>query len=154
MIRFSGTQYFPVSLEVVASRLSDASFLVRCVEGARISRADSDRAEFEVSPKFGFMSGSIAVQLEVVARYREHSATFHIDASAIGGKGKIAADLAFRQQGEGTAVTWTGEITERTGLVRMIPESMIQSAARKVIAETWAGIGKGLASPTDSAQSA
>ena len=49
-------------------------------------------------------------------------------------------------EGGGTAVHWTGDLTEVTGLLKMVPKGLLQGAAQKVIDDVWAAVAAKLES--------
>ena len=47
--------------------------------------------------------------------------------------------------GGGTAVHWTGNLTEVTGLLKIVPKGLIEGSARKVIEDVWEAVSARLA---------
>jgi len=42
-------------------------------------------------------------------------------------------------------VSWTAEVTQLGGLLKMVPAGLIRGAAHKVIEDVWDGVAKKLA---------
>jgi carbon monoxide dehydrogenase subunit G len=59
----------------------------------------------------------------------------------------VTVVLRFRDADGGTAVPWTGDLVEVTGLLKMVPKGLLQSTAQKVIDDVWAAVGAKLAPP-------
>lgn len=139
MIHFEGTETFPGPPAEVAAKLTDAGWLARCIPDAEITAAERDRAAWKVKPKLAFAAGVLDSTATVVSR-TDDTVTYRIAAKGVGAGSTVEATLAFREAAGGTAVAWTGDITELTGLLKMVPKGLIQSAAQKVIADVWAAV--------------
>ena len=55
-------------------------------------------------------------------------------------KSAVDATLTFGPTDNGTSVKWSGNVTELGGLLKLVPQGLIQAAAQKVIADVWASI--------------
>jgi uncharacterized protein len=145
MAQFEGVETFALPLSVVFAKLTDAGFLAGCLSGATVSLATPDKAEWKVRPKLAFLSGALDTTATVTAREAETRAAYQVHAKGIGATSTVEATMAFAPTADGgTAVTWAGDITARTGLLKLVPTSMIQGSAKSVIADVWADIHKKL----------
>jgi carbon monoxide dehydrogenase subunit G len=141
MIHFEGDKSFPLPVAEVAAKLSDAGFLVNCLPDAEISEATPDRAVWKLRPKLSFLTGSLTSEMTVTAREAGKSVTFQVLAKAIGASSTVVAALTYSATGDGgTAVHWTGDVTQVTGLLKMVPKGLLQGAAQKVIEDVWAAV--------------
>lgn len=141
MIQFSGDRAFALPTAAVYSKLSDAAFLVGCIEDAKVAEATPDRAHWKLKPKLSFMTGSLDAILDVTAREPDKSATFKIFTKAIGASSTVTAALQFTEtEAGGTAVHWTGDLIEVTGLLKMVPKGLLQGTAEKVIEDVWVAV--------------
>jgi carbon monoxide dehydrogenase subunit G len=141
MIQFEGDKSFPLPVAEAAAKLSDAAFLVGCLDDAEVTEATADRAAWKLRPKLSFLTGSLEAVMEVTGRDPGKSAEFAIRSRAIGATSTTRARLEFREaDGGGTAVHWTAAIAEVTGLLKMVPKGLIQATARKVIDDVWAAV--------------
>ena len=87
------------------------------------------------------MTGSLDAILDVTAREPGKSATFKIFTKAIGASSTVTAALQFATtETGGTAVHWTGDLIEVTGLLKMVPKGLLQGTAEKVIEDVWAAV--------------
>lgn len=139
MIHFEGTESFPLPPADVAAKLSDAGWLAKCIPDAEIAVAERDHAAWKVKPKLAFAAGVLDSTATVVRRTAD-SVKYRITAKGVGAGSTVEATLTFREADGGTAVDWSGDITELTGLLKMVPKGLIQSAAQKVIADVWAAV--------------
>lgn len=139
MIHFAGTETFPLPPAAVSAKLGDAGWLARCIPDATIVAADPDRAEWKVKPKLAFVSGVLDSTATVIARSAD-AVTYRVTAKGVGAGSTVEAVLTFRPTADGTAVDWTGDLTEITGLLKMVPKGLMQSAAQKVIADLWLAV--------------
>ena len=142
MIHFEGDKSFPLPVADVAAKLSDAAWLVGCLSDAQVAEATPDRADWKIRPRLSFLTGSLDVSLDVTGREPGKSADFKVRSRGIGATSTVNARLEFREaEGGGTAVHWTGDLVEVTGLLKLVPKGLIQSTAQKVIDDVWAAIG-------------
>ncbi|MBX9583158.1 MAG: SRPBCC family protein [Gemmataceae bacterium] len=145
MIHFEGDKHFPRPVAEVAAKLSDAGFLVGCLPDARVAEATPDRAAWKLKPKLSFLTGSLDSVLAVTARDPGKSVAYRVTAKAIGATSTVDAALTFREADGGTAVHWTGDLVEVTGLLKMVPKGLLQGTAETVIADVWAAVEARLA---------
>lgn len=144
MIHFEGEKTFPRPLPEVAAKLSDVSFLVGCLTDAQVSEVGPDRAAWKLKPKLSFLTGSLDVKLEAVGREAGKSVTYKVTSRAIGATSTVSVVLAFRESDGGTAVPWTGDLVEVTGLLKMVPKGLLQATAQKVIDDVWVAVNEKL----------
>ncbi|HJZ55008.1 MAG TPA: SRPBCC domain-containing protein [Gemmataceae bacterium] len=141
MIHFEGDRSFPLPLADAAAKLSDAGYLAKCLPDAHVSEATFDRAAWKLRPRLSFLTGSLDTVLEATAREPGRSVAFKVFAKAIGASSTVLTRLEFREaEGGTTAVHWTGDITEVTGLLKMVPKGLLQGTAEKVINDVWAAV--------------
>jgi carbon monoxide dehydrogenase subunit G len=141
MIHFEGDKHFPLPVAVAAAKLSDAGFLVNCLPDATVSEATPDRAAWALRPRLSFLTGSLDATMTVTAREVGESAAFRIATRAMGAGSAVDVKLAFADTSDGgTAVHWTGDIVEITGLLKMVPKGLLQATAQKVIEDVWAAV--------------
>ena len=146
MIHFEGDKSFPLSRADVAAKLSDTGFLANCLPDAEVSLAAPEKAVWKLKPKLSFVTGSLNVEMTRTAHEPGQSVAFKVFAKAIGATSTVLTQLAFFQEGDGTRVHWTGDLTEVTGLLKIVPKGLIEGSARKVIEDVWAAVNAKLAS--------
>ena len=141
MVHFEGERSFSRPLDEAAGKLGDASFLLSCVSDVEeVVSVTSDSAVWKLRPAFSFMSGSLTIAMTIIERIPGSSAKVKLFSKAMGGSATVIADLRFQSLEGGTLVRWSADLTEITGLLKMVPKGLIQSTAGKVIEETWSGI--------------
>src|SRR5262245_27738499 len=140
MIHFEGDRSFPVPLADVAAKLSDADYLANCLPDAEVSEATTEKAAWKLKPKLSFITGSLNVEMTRTAHEPGKSVNFKVFAKAIGASSTVLTQLTFAESGGGTAVHWTGDLTEVTGLLKIVPKGLIEGSARKVIEDVWAAV--------------
>jgi carbon monoxide dehydrogenase subunit G len=144
--QFQGVKSFDRPAAAVASKLSDAAWLVGCLPEAQVTGATPDRAAWKLKPKLSFLTGSLDAVIEATAREPGRSVTFRILSKAIGAASTTLAKLEFHEAAAGTDVHWSADIAEVTGLLKMVPKGLIQGTAEKVIEDVWAAVGSRLLS--------
>ena len=105
-----------------------------------MSEATPDKAVWKLKPKLSFLTGSLNVEMTRTAREPGKSVSFKVFTKAIGARSTVLSQLTFAESGGGTAVHWTGDLTEVTGLLKMVPKGLIEGSARKVIDDVWAAV--------------
>lgn len=141
MIHFEGDRQVPLPVVAIFPKLSDASWLVASIEDAKVSEATSNRAAFKLKPKLSFISGSLDAVMDVTARVPNQAATFKVFTKAIAASSTVTATLHFSESATGgTAIHWTGELVEVTGLLKMVPKGLLQGTAEKVIEDVWTAL--------------
>ncbi|MBA4063390.1 MAG: hypothetical protein C0501_06695 [Isosphaera sp.] len=145
MSQFQGEKTFPLPVAEVAAGLSDAAFLAGCLPDAEVSEATPERAVWKQRPKLSFLTGSLTTELTRTAHDPGKSVSFGVVAKAIGASSTVGTALTFAPADGGTVVRWAAEITQVTGLLKMVPGGLIRGAAEKVIADVWEAVAAKLA---------
>jgi uncharacterized protein len=141
MIHFEGVQTFPLPVAEVAAKLSDAGFLAHCVPDAHVAEATPDKSVGKLKPKLSFLTGSLTLNADVIARDPGKSVSFQIVTKTIGASSTVIARLEFKEaEGGGMAVHWSGDIVAVTGLLKMVPKGLMEGSANKVIEDVWAAL--------------
>lgn len=140
MISFSGERAFPVPVEVAAAKLADAGWLVGTLPDVQVVSAAPERAQWKQKPKLSFVTGTLDATMDRTAHAPGEAVTFTVLTKAIGASATVRTRLVFRAADGGTRVDWTGELTEVTGLLKMVPKGLLQATAGKVIDEVWAAV--------------
>ena len=126
-----------------AVRLSDAQFLANCLPDAQVSEAAPEKAVWKLKPKLSFITGSLNVEMTRTEHVPGQSVAFKVFAKAIGATSTVITHLTFAEaEGGGTKVHWTGDLTEVTGLLKIVPKGLIEGSARKVIEDVWAAVAE------------
>jgi carbon monoxide dehydrogenase subunit G len=140
MIHFEGEKTFSLPISEVAAKLSDAGFLAQCLPDAVITDATPDKAVWKIRPKLAFLTGSLNVEMTSTAREAGKLASFKVFAKALGASSTVNATLNFKEIEGGTAVHWTGDLVEVTGLLKVVPKGLLQGSAQKVIEDVWTAV--------------
>jgi carbon monoxide dehydrogenase subunit G len=141
MVHFEGDKSFPLSIEEIASKLSNVEFLVGCLPDVQITEIAPDHATWKVKPKLAFLTSSLNIEMHTTGREAGKSVAYQVVAKAIGASSTVAVTLAFTAtENGGTAIHWTGDITQVTGLLKMVPTGLLQGSAHKVIEEVWVAV--------------
>jgi carbon monoxide dehydrogenase subunit G len=142
MIHFEGDKSFPVPVAEVASKLSDAGFLATCLPDTEISEAAPERAAWKLKPKLSFLTGTLNVEMRAVNHDPGKSVSFEVIAKTMGASSTVVTSLTFVEaEGGHTTVHWTGDLTQVTGLLKMVPKGLLQGSAHKVIEDVWEAVG-------------
>ena len=140
MPRFEGTRFLPVPPAVVSAKLADAGFVVGCLDHVeKVVESSPDRAAWKLRHQFRVHEWDARHDAE---RHRAHRRVGDVPR---GQQGDRRFDHSSRHDGVpagrgGATVTWSAELVERTGLLKLVPAGLVQSAAGSVIEETWKSI--------------
>ncbi len=146
MIEFAGDRSFHQPVAEIAAKLSDIAFLVAALPDAQNVQASSDRASWKLKPKLAFIAGSLDTTMETTERVEDQAVAYKIFTKAIGATSTVLTRLEFHAaENGGTTVHWTGNLTEVTGLLKMVPKGLLQGTAEKVINDVWTAIEAKLA---------
>jgi carbon monoxide dehydrogenase subunit G len=146
MLHFEGDKQFPQAPPDLWARLSDARFLVQCIPDVQtVSRAEPTAAAFVLRPGFSFARGNLDTTLRIEEAVPDQSMRVVVESRGIGSRSTVEAALALAPGDGGTRLHWSAAIRELGGLLKMVPQGLIQAAAQKVIADVWASIEAKLA---------
>lgn len=146
MVQFEGSRTFSLPITFVATKLSDAGFLVHSLPDTEVIEANPDKAVWKNRPKLSFLAGSLTSEIAVIEREEGKSVSFKVSSKVMGASSAVVTKLRFREApGNGTVVDWTGELTEVTGMLKAVPKGLIQGTAQKVIEDVWTAVTARLA---------
>lgn len=142
MQQFQGVEQLSVPIDQAISHLTDAGWLAGSLPDATVLEATPDRAVWRVKPKLAFAAGELETTATVVER-TENTVRYRLVSKGVGSGSVMLCTLQFAATDENhTTVNWSAELTELTGLLKLVPAGLMQSAAKKVMTEIWAGIHK------------
>jgi uncharacterized protein len=145
MIHFEGDCSFAQPPVDVSARLGDATFLVSCLADVEVTDATPTRAVWKMRPGFSFIRTKLETTLQVLDHVAGTLTRYRLVSHGIGASSTVEVGLSYAPEGEGARVHWIADITQLSGLLKLAPRGLIQSAAQKVIEDTWAAIGARLA---------
>ena len=140
MIHFEGDRSFPLPVAEVAAKLADAGFLANCLPDAQVSEATPEKAAWKIKPRLSFLTGSLSVEMTRTAHEPGRSVSFKVVAKAIAASSTVVTNLTFAEADGKTAVHWTGDLEQVTGLLKVVPKGLLQGSAQKVIDDVWVAV--------------
>jgi len=144
-MQFEGDQDFALPPDQVWPRLSDARFLVDSLKNVEeVLQREPDEAAWRVKPAASFIAGTMDTHLQIVERKPPEEMKVVLASKGIGSSSVTTVKLVLMPHESGSRIHWQAEITEMTGLLKMIPKGLIQGTARKVIEDVWAGVDERL----------
>ena len=145
MIHFEGDRIFSIPSADVFAKLGDASFLVGCLKDVEeVVEHSADRAVWKLQPGFSFVRTKLDITMTIVERVPTSAVKITMFSKGIGATSTVQSQLALQAAGGGTAVHWSADIVELTGLLKLVPKGLISSASSKIIEDTWSEIEKKL----------
>jgi carbon monoxide dehydrogenase subunit G len=140
MITLSGTETWAVLPTAAVERLTDCRFLAGCVPDAQILTADADRAVWRVQPNVSFVSRPIESTLTITARTSD-GVRFEVVNTTTGAGLTAVGGFRFTP----IAVEWQAEVVTVRGLLKIVPQAVLRSAAERLIADVWQQVRNRLA---------
>ena len=141
MIHIEGERSFAHPVGEVFVKLGDASFLLSCLKDVeQVIETNTDRAHWKLRPGFSFIRTTLDISMDIVERVTDNTIKVKLFSKGIGATSTVISVMTFHPHESGTTVRWVADVTELTGLLKLVPKSLIMSSAGKVIDETWAEI--------------
>lgn len=141
MTRFSGEEAFPFPRTVVADKLADARFLAACVPDAAVRSATPDAAEWQAKATLGFTTATLDTRLTIVERRPREAVAFELANRAAGAGLNVFTRLTFLDGGPTeTRVAWDAELTGRSGLLKLVPSSVLARQIESLLGELWQNV--------------
>jgi carbon monoxide dehydrogenase subunit G len=141
MLRIKGEELFDQAPEILWGSLSRPEFLCRCFPGVdRVIRSDDRSAAVIVRPGFSFVRGTLEVSFEFAETDPPRFARVRIHIKGIGSSAELESTLNFEAAKAGTKIDWAVNALQIGGLLKAVSQGLIQAAAQKVSADTWAEI--------------
>jgi uncharacterized protein len=141
MIHFEGSRLISLPISVASAKLSDAGFLVKCLPDSEVTVATPDRAAWKLRPKLSFLTSHLDAELTAISKEAGKAVEYKVFTKTMGASSTVITRLIFRENEKGeTIVDWTGELTEVTGLLKVVPKGLLQGTAQKVIEDVWTAV--------------
>jgi uncharacterized protein len=138
-MNFSGSEHFDVPVETAFDQITDLKVTAKTLPGLeRVERLEPKHLECRVRPKFSFLTGSMQMVFDMLETDRPSSARMRVVGKGIGASLAIETSIRLTAEGTGTRLDWSSEVTELGGLIKALSRSLIEGAARKVVADSWA----------------
>lgn len=149
MLQFQGEKELPLPPAELWTRMSDARFLVQCIQGVEtVTVAVPERAVCTQRPGFSFARGTLELTINVAELVPSESIKLILASKGIGSSSTVEVKVNFAASETGTRLLYQAEITHLGGLLKAVPHGLIRGAAARVIADTWNGVEKKLAEDT------
>jgi carbon monoxide dehydrogenase subunit G len=141
MVRFEGDRDLPLAPADIWSKLSDARFLLQCISDVQaVSSATPDKVVCTLRPGFAFVRGTLELTLQVDSAGPEKPIGVRMHTRGIGSTSEVAAALVVSPQGNGMRLHWGVEVVRLDGLLKAVPQGLVQAAAQKVIADALTAV--------------
>jgi carbon monoxide dehydrogenase subunit G len=138
MLHFEGQKQFLQTAAELVSKFSDARFLVSCVpDVVSVTATSATEASCVLRPGLSFVRGTLEVAMRVAESAQDQPVTISLHSKGIGSSSDVEAVLRFTPTDVGTTVDWTADVKQLGGLLKAVPQGLIQAAANKVINDAW-----------------
>ena len=146
-MNFAGVEKFDCDQAELWARLTDMGFVSRAIPDVdRVLHVEQSSFSCRVRPRFSFLTGSLDLTFEITESEPEERLEVRSRGKGIGGAVVVESKLHLAAEGDGTILTWSGEIVSREGLLKPIGTGLIQGAAQRVIENFWKNFRDALAS--------
>ena len=143
-MQIAGTEQFAASADRVREALSDLDILARSIPGLNsVERNDGTTLECRIKPSLSFISGALRTTVtrtsEAASDEAGDEVAYSISSKGIGGGATVTATFrcSADRGGGGSSVEWRAEVVERTGLLKPVGDSVIESTMGSVVESTW-----------------
>jgi carbon monoxide dehydrogenase subunit G len=149
MVQLQGEQSFSEPPADLFPRITDTEFIARCIPDLQsvIERTD-DRLVCRITPGLSFLQAKLDVSIEILERQPPHSGRMRLISKGIGSSAEVESAFQLTDEaaenGPGTRLHWTAEIKQTQGLLKSVSRGLLEAAAKKVIADVWAAVGREL----------
>jgi carbon monoxide dehydrogenase subunit G len=141
MLHFQGDKDVPAPPVEVTERLGDARFLTQCVPGLEsVRQAEQNCAVCRVRPGLSFVRGTLDITLSILAVVPGVCVRYRVHGKGIGSSNTVEGRIDVSPREGGSRIHWIADVTELGGLLRAVPQGLIQGAAQKVIDDIWANV--------------
>jgi carbon monoxide dehydrogenase subunit G len=141
MLHFEGDRDLALPPTTAWEKLSDARFLAQCIPGAEsLAQAEHNHIACTLRPGFAFVRGTLELSLQVVEAVPHNLIRLLLNSKGIGSTSDVEVTLNVNPHGDGTRLHWIADIKTLGGLLKAIPQGLIQGAAQKVIADALSAV--------------
>jgi carbon monoxide dehydrogenase subunit G len=145
LLHLDGTENFAPPQDELWTRLTDLSFLLRCMPDLdTVIATEPTRIVFKVRPGFSFVRGTLEITLDLIESRRPDLARMRIVSKGVGSGVKLETTFTLTDAADSSAgrtrVAWSADIQEISGLLKPIGKSLIAAGARKVIGDAFARV--------------
>jgi carbon monoxide dehydrogenase subunit G len=138
-MNFSGSEHFDAPIETVFDEITNLNVTAKTLPGMeRVERLEPTHLECRVRPKFSFLTGSMQMIFDILEKDRPSTARMRVIGKGIGASLAIETSVRLTSETAGTRLDWSSEVTQMTGLIKALSHSLIEGAAKKVVADSWA----------------
>jgi carbon monoxide dehydrogenase subunit G len=139
MLHLEGEKDLSQAPKDVWNKLSDPQFLAQCIPGIEsLTQTSPDSLKCTLRPGFTFVRGTLELTLAVLEKVPENFLRYLLTAKGIGSSSEVEASISLDSLGTGTRLRWSVDIKRLDGLLKMIPQGLIQAGAQQVVADAFA----------------
>ena len=145
-MQLSGEERFAEPQSLLWHSLTDMSFIAKTIpELQRVEQCEADFLVCRIKPGLSFLSGTLKLTIEIVDQQPPRSASMRVQAKGIGTAVVVETSFQLCTESCETMLRWTGEVTQRGGLLKSVSQALLEAAAHKVITRAWANVRRELA---------
>lgn len=145
MQRIEGTYDFKMPMPDLWLKLTDMPFLVKSIpDVATVKDVNSQSASLVVKPGFSFVRGELNLNLEKIDENPPAMARMRAKTKGIGTSSEVEAAFCLEKTAGGTRVHWAADVKELGGLLKAVPQGLVQAAAQRIVTDMMKGIEKNL----------
>jgi len=139
MMRFEGDRQLPYPPPEAWQKMQDVRFLIQCVQGGQPTGAAATETEAQcrVRPNLPFVHGTMVVTLRFLGGTPAEELRVLVVGEGSNAASEVEARLEFKEQHGGTHIHWTADVRKLGGALKTAPANQVQTAAQKVINDTW-----------------
>ncbi len=141
MLQFEGEKTLSQAPIDCWTNLTNPRFLSRCIPDIQVvNEPGPDQVRFKLRPGVAFIRGTLEVTIKVERLETERSARYLVHSRSIGSSSDAEATLKFKPENNGTLIKWSVVIKSLGGLLKAVPQGLIQASAQKVLTDIWSAV--------------
>ncbi len=145
MVHLEGDQEFALPRQELWLKLTDLSFVVQCIpDVSEVREVQEKSATVVVRPGFSFVRGEIQLSVAKVEETIPRSARWLIKGKGVGSSSEVEVAFELDERKGGSMLHWAADIKQLGGLLKAVPQGLLQAAAQKVIGDLMAKLEKNL----------
>jgi len=137
-MNLTGEEQFATQQRELWHRVTDLSAMAKRLPGLEdVARSERKHLVCRVRPRLSFVSGTIRLAVELTHEVPPESARLRVQGKGIGTSLIIETGILLSTVEGGTSLVWSSEVAETTGFLKAVSPSLLEAAARRVIADVW-----------------
>jgi carbon monoxide dehydrogenase subunit G len=140
-MQFSGEEQFTHEQSHLWERLVDVDFMAKALPGfEQVEKSEPKLVICRIRPGVSRLVSTAKLRLEILDERAPDSVRIRILGKAIGSSVEAEATFELSSIENGTKVSWSGDVTETLGLLKLVKPSRIEEVAQRLISDVYENV--------------